>query len=92
MKRRKKSNLGSCQRKKGRLRDGFSDNLKPVRPLDLSNVKTVNDLVTQMSFTSFGGRTVGEAADVFHEMVKDKDCFVVLTLSGAMTVAKMCSP
>ncbi len=89
MKKRKKCRPGNYQRSKDGLRDGFSDNLKPVRPLDLSKVKTVNDLVTQMAFTSFGGRTVGEAADVFYEMVKDKDCFVVLTLSGAMTVAKM---
>ena len=42
-----------------------------------------------MAFTSFGGRSLGEAADVFCEMVRDKNCFVVLTLSGALTVAKM---
>lgn len=71
------------------LRDGFSDNLIPLKSLDLSKVKTVNDLVTQMSSTAFGGRSVGEAADVLYAMVKDKDCFVVLTISGAMTVAKM---
>jgi len=77
------------RRKKTKLRDGFSDGLKPVMPLDLSKVKTVDDLVTQMSSTSFGGRSVGEAADVFYKMISDKDCFVVLTLSGALTVAKM---
>jgi deoxyhypusine synthase len=75
-------------RDESKLRNGFSDNLKPVKPIDLSKVKTVNDLVSQMAFTSFGGRAVGEAADIFCEMVKDKDCFVVLTLSGALTVAK----
>lgn len=72
-----------------RLRDGFSDNLKPVRPLDLSKAKTVNDLVAQMASTSFGGRALGEAAEVLYKMVKDRDCFIVLTLSGALTVAKM---
>ena len=81
--------------KKGTLRDssefkdGFSDKLKPLKPLDLSRVKTINDLVTQLSYTAFGGRSVGEAADVLCEMAKDKDCFVILTLSGALTVAKM---
>lgn len=79
----------SYPRDESKLRNGFSDNLKPVKPLDLSKVKTVNDLVTQMAFTSFGARSIGEAASVFYEMVKDKDCFVVLTLSGALTVAKM---
>lgn len=71
------------------LRNGFSDNLKLVKPLDLSKVKTVSDLVTQMASASFGARSIGEAAEVLYEMVKDKDCFVVLTLSGALTVAKM---
>lgn len=82
-------NNGPHSREEKKLRNGFSDNLKPLRPIDLSKVETINDLVTQMSFTSFGARCVGEAADVFHEMVNDKDCFVVLTLSGALTVAKM---
>lgn len=85
MKKNKKTSL----RDKNKLRNGFSDSLKAVTPLDLSKIKTVNDLVTQMAFTSFGARSVGEAADVFYKMVKDKDCFVVLTLSGALTVAKM---
>lgn len=85
MSKNKKSQTGN----ENKLKDGFSDNLKPVRPLDLSKVKTVNDLVAQMAFTSFGARSVGEAADVFCEMVKDKDCLVVLTLSGALTVAKL---
>jgi deoxyhypusine synthase len=69
--------------------DGFSDGLEPTRPLDLGRCKTVNDVVTGMSKTSFGGRSLGEAADVLEAMVEDKKCFKVLTLSGAMTVAKM---
>ncbi len=63
--------------------------MKPVVPLDLAKVKSVNDLVTGMGSTSFGGRSVGEAADVLEAMARDKECFNVLTLSGAMTVAKM---
>ncbi|MBL7069589.1 MAG: deoxyhypusine synthase family protein [Candidatus Omnitrophica bacterium] len=70
-------------------KNGFSDNLKPLSPLDLSKVKSVNDLVTQMGKTSFGGRSIGEAADLLYKMAADRDCFVVLTLSGALTVAKM---
>ena len=31
---------------------------------------------------------MGEAADVLEAMARDKDCFVVMTLAGAMTVAK----
>src|SRR5437016_6322628 len=39
--------------------------------------------------TSFSGRRPGEAADLLHAMTADPDCYVVCTLSGAMTVAKM---
>ena len=47
------------------------------------------DLVQAMSRTAFGGRNVGEAADVLYEMVTNPECLVVGTFSGAMTVAKM---
>lgn len=69
--------------------DGVSDGLIPLEPLDLTKYRTVSDLVDGMSRCSFGARTVGEAAKVVETMVEDKDCFKVLTLSGAMTPAKM---
>jgi len=72
-----------------RLHDGFCDSLEPVLPLDLSKCKDIDMLTKAMSSTAFGGRALGEAVDVFYAMVTDPDCFVVLTVSGAMTVAKM---
>ena len=42
-----------------------------------------------MGRTAFTGRQIGDAADVLEAMARDKDCFVVMTLSGAMTVGKM---
>jgi deoxyhypusine synthase len=77
------------RRRDDQLRDGLSDNLVPLRSLDLSRTATVSDLVAQMEHTSFGARQVGIAARILQEMVEDPDCFVVLTLSGAMTIAKM---
>lgn len=71
------------------MRNGFEDGFIPLEPLDLSKVKSFNDLTKAMSKTAFAGRALGEAVDVLETMVKDKDCFVVLTLSGAMTPAKM---
>jgi deoxyhypusine synthase len=41
-----------------------------------------------MAKTAFTGRQLGEAADVLEAMARDTDCFVVMTLAGAMTVAK----
>jgi len=70
------------------LHDPIEDRLTPLEPLDLSRVHSVDDLVRAMSKTAFTGRQLGEAADVFEAMVRDEDCFVVMTLAGAMTVAK----
>jgi deoxyhypusine synthase len=71
-----------------KLHDPVEDKLVPIHPLDLGQVKTVNDLVRSMGETAFTGRQVGEAADVLEAMARDRDCFVVMTLAGALTVAK----
>src|SRR3954469_4858797 len=71
-----------------KLHDPISDKLIPLQPLDLSKINSVNDLVTAMGNTAFGAREIGNGADVLEAMARDKDCFVVMTLSGAMTVAK----
>lgn len=70
------------------LHDPVEDRLTPLEPLDIGRVRTVDDLVRAMTNTAFAGRQVGEAADVLEAMARDKDCFVVMTLAGAMTVAK----
>jgi deoxyhypusine synthase len=71
-----------------KLHNPVEDKLEPVYPLDLNKIHTVNDLVKAMGQTAFTGRQIGEAADVLEAMARDKDCFVVMTLAGAMTVAK----
>lgn len=68
---------------------GFDDNLVPLKPLDLSKINDFDDMLKAQSLTAFGGRAVGEAADTLFKMITDKDTFVVMTLSGAMTPAKM---
>ena len=69
--------------------DGREDGLVPLESLDLQKVSSFADLLRGMSRTAFGGRALGEAFEVTLAMVKDADCKVVLTLSGAMTIAKM---
>ncbi|MGB0637844.1 MAG: deoxyhypusine synthase family protein [Myxococcota bacterium] len=71
------------------MRDGVVDGLKPLHTLDLDSVGDLDELLAGMSQTAFGGRNLGEAAEVLQEMIADPECTVVLTLSGAMTVAKM---
>jgi deoxyhypusine synthase len=70
------------------LHDPIADKLVPLEPLDLGKIRTVDELVRAMAKTAFTGRQVGEAADVLEAMARDPECFVVMTLAGAMTVAK----
>jgi deoxyhypusine synthase len=69
--------------------DGREDGLVALESLDLDHVTSFASLLRAMSRTAFSGRALGEALDVTLAMVKDPDCKVVLTLSGAMTIAKM---
>jgi len=69
--------------------DGRSDGLIALESLDLDKVSSFSGLLRAMSKTAFSGRSLGEALEVTLAMVKDPDCKVVLTLSGAMTIAKM---
>src|SRR3981081_1625669 len=71
------------------LHDPASDKLRPIFPLDLSKCRTIDELVRAMGDTAFTGRQIGDAADVLEAMARDKDCFIVMTLSGALTVGKM---
>ncbi len=69
-------------------REGHDDGLDPLEPLDLVRSTTVDALVRGMASTAFGGRRLGEAADVLEAMVRDESCFRIVTISGAMTIAK----
>ena len=71
------------------FRDGRQDGLIALESLDLDKVTSFADLLRGMAKTAFSGRTLGEALDVTLAMVDDPGCKVVLTLSGAMTIAKM---
>lgn len=71
-----------------RLSDGWTHQFKPLNPIDVTKTETASELLAAMSATAFSGRSLGEAADIMVEMAQDPDCFVVLTLSGAMTIAK----
>jgi len=69
--------------------DGAQDGLEPLEPLDPEKIRSFSDLLVAMGKTAFGGRRLGEAYAVLSEMIGDPDCVVVMSLSGAMTIAKM---
>lgn len=70
------------------LHDGRADGLEPLESLDLDQVGSFADLLKAMRKTAFSGRQLGAAFEILLEMARDPDCRVVLTVSGAMTVAK----
>ncbi|MDJ0851170.1 MAG: deoxyhypusine synthase family protein [Myxococcota bacterium] len=80
--------MSRMARDESRYGRGHEDGLTALAPLDLSQAGSVDALVRAMSHTAFGGRRLGEAADVLEAMVRDEGCFRVLTVSGAMTIAK----
>ncbi|MEZ6045544.1 MAG: deoxyhypusine synthase family protein [Planctomycetaceae bacterium] len=70
------------------LHDGRDDGLTPLKSLDLGKIHSFSDLLLSMRETAFSGRSLGDAYDILVHMAKDEDCKVILTISGAMTVAK----
>lgn len=70
------------------LHDGRHDGLQPLKSLDLNQIDSFSDMLAAMSDTAFSGRSAGEAARILTRMFSDADCGVVMTISGAMTVAK----
>src|SRR5579859_4398264 len=70
------------------LHNPIEDKLIPLEPLDLGKITSIDGLVRAMAKTAFTGRQLGEAADVLEAMALDEDAFIVMTLAGAMTVAK----
>lgn len=71
------------------LRDGRDDGLDPLESLDVRAASGFADMLQRMSKTAFGARQLGEAYDVLKRMADDEACKIVVTVSGAMTVAKM---
>jgi deoxyhypusine synthase len=80
--------IATMSRKRA-FHDGSHDGLTPLESLDLDRISSFGELLRAMSKTAFSGRSLGHALDVTTAMIQDRDCRVVLTLSGAMTIAKM---
>jgi deoxyhypusine synthase len=69
--------------------DGAKDGFEALEPLNPETIRSFDELLVAMRKTAFGGRRLGEAYEVLWAMIQDPDCSVVMTLSGAMTIAKM---
>jgi deoxyhypusine synthase len=70
------------------LHDGRQDGLVPLESLSVDRAGSFSQLLRSMAKTAFGGRQLGEALEIVLEMARSTTCCRVLTISGAMTVAK----
>jgi len=60
----------------------------PTEPFTVNPDDSVADVLTKMQKISFQGRSLGEAFDIWQQMLAD-DCTIWLGLSGAMTAGGM---
>ncbi len=61
----------------------FKKKLEPIHV----KPKTVNQLLTEMAKTAYQGRKLGEAVDVWENMVKEKDITIAMGYAGSMSTA-----
>ncbi len=64
------------------------EGLTPLEGMELAEVADFDQLLDRMASTSFQGRNLGKAAQVLELMFNEPDNLVVLTISGALTVAQ----
>ena len=59
---------------------------KPVEHIDIKSFDSRN-IISSMKKMSFVSRETANAANIFNEMIKDKDCTIFLTLAGSTSAA-----
>ena len=59
---------------------------KPVEHIDITSFDA-RKIISSMKKMSFTSRETANAANIFNEMIKDKDCAIFLTLAGSTSAA-----
>ena len=60
-----------------------------VKPYDVRKIQNFDDALKALRNCGFQGRNLGLALEILYQMLSDKDCLSILTLSGAMIPAGM---
>lgn len=58
----------------------------PVEHIDITKIDAT-DIIEAMGKMSFTSRDLARAADIYDEMLRDKDCVIILTLAGSTSSA-----
>ena len=59
---------------------------KPVEHIDITSFDS-RKIISSMEKMSFVSRETANAANIYNEMLKDKDCTIFLTLAGSTSAA-----
>src|SRR4030043_730392 len=59
---------------------------KPVEHIDIKQINAVK-IIKAMGKMSFSARDLATAADIYDRMLKEKNCAIILTLSGSTSAA-----
>ena len=59
---------------------------KPVEHIDIKSFDA-RKIISSMQNMSFVSREIGNAADIFNQMLRNKDCTIFLTLAGSTSAA-----
>ena len=59
---------------------------KPIKHIDIQNFDST-PLIDAMDSMSFSSRELSKATTIFNDMLRDKDCTIILTLAGSTSAA-----
>jgi deoxyhypusine synthase len=60
---------------------------KKLEPIKVQKNKTVSTLLAEMGKTAYQGRKLGEAVDIWENMIKEKDIVIAMGFAGSMSTA-----
>ncbi len=60
---------------------------KKLEPIKVAKQKPISQLLKEMGKTAYQGRKLGEAVDVWENMIKEKDIVIAMGFAGSMSTA-----
>src|SRR4030043_2409821 len=60
---------------------------KKLEPIKVTKQKSISQLLSEMGKTAYQGRKLGEAVDVWENMIKEKDTVIAMGYAGSMSTA-----
>jgi len=58
---------------------------KKVKPIEVKDPKTISELVSEMAQTGFQGKKLAEVAEIWEEMIKNRDVTILMGLAGSLS-------